>query len=105
MTPTLPQVFPTLVHMLAEAAARWPEREALAAGSERLSYREYLSCVAGFARELQALGARGERVAIVLPNGLEICIAIFAAHAAGAQVVPLNPLYTERGLENAHKGK
>lgn len=98
MTPTLPQVFPTLVHMLAETAARWPEREALVAGSERLTYRDYLSCVAGFASELQALGARGERVAVILPNGIEICVAMYAAHAAGAQVVPLNPLYTGREL-------
>ena len=38
-------------------------------------------------------------MAIILPNGIDICIATYAAHAAGAQVVPLNPLYTERELE------
>jgi len=96
-----PRIFPTVVHMLADAAERWPDREALVAGNERLSYRGYLCCVAGFAREFQALvieGMRGERVASILPNGIETCIATFAAHAAGAQVVPLNPLYTGREL-------
>lgn len=95
----LPQIFPTVVHMLDATARRVPEREALCAGGERLSYREYRSCIAGFARELTSLEVQGERVAIVLPNSLEICIATFAVHAAGAQVVPLNPLYTERELE------
>lgn len=93
----LPKVFPTVVHMLADTAAGCPEREALVAGAERLNYRETLACVAGFARELS--GLKGERVAILLPNGIDICIATYAAHAADAQVVPLNPLYTLRELE------
>jgi long-chain acyl-CoA synthetase len=84
--------------MLRETAERWPEREALVCGDERLTYSAYLGAVATFAEELVALGARGERVALVLGNGLDICVATFAAHAAGAQVVPLNPLYTAREL-------
>ena len=95
----LPQVFPTVVHLLADTASRFPEREALVLGEERLSYRDYLACVAGFARELAARGVRGERVAMLLPNGIDICVATFAVHAAGAQLVPLNPAYTTRELE------
>jgi long-chain acyl-CoA synthetase len=37
-------------------------------------------------------------VATVLPNSLEACIAQFAVQAAGAQLAPLNPLYTDREL-------
>jgi long-chain acyl-CoA synthetase len=85
--------------MLAEAAARAPAREALAMGEERLTYAEYARCAAGLAAELKALGAAGQRVAFVLGNSLDICIAYFGAHAAGAQAVPLNPLYTPRELE------
>ena len=92
------QPHPTVVHMLRETAGRWPSREALVCGGERLSYAEYLSAVATFAHELVSLGARGERVALVLSNGVDVCIGTFAAHAAGAQVVPLNPLYTAREL-------
>src|SRR5687767_7027922 len=90
--------YPTVVHMLRETAARWPTREALVCGNERLTYAAYLGAVATFAHELVTLGAHGERVALVLGNGLDICIGTFAAHAAGAQVVPLNPLYTGREL-------
>ncbi len=99
----LPKVFPTIVHLLADSAAHYPGREALVMGEDRLSYADTLACAAGLAGELAALCAggclKGERIAIVLPNSIEICVAIYAAHAAGAQVVPLNPLYTERELE------
>lgn len=94
----LPHVFPTVVHMLAAAAVHAPQREALVCAGERLSYEQYLRCVASFAHELIALGVRGKRVGIVLGNSLDICIAMFAVHAAGAQATPCNPLYTAREL-------
>src|SRR4029078_9370644 len=43
-------------------------------------------------------GALGSRVALVCANSLDMPIAMFAAHAAGAQAVPINPTYTEREL-------
>jgi long-chain acyl-CoA synthetase len=89
----------TVVHMLAEAARRAPQAEALVSGERRFSYADYVSCAAGFARELEALGARGERVATVLGNSIEACVAAFGALAAGAQHVPLNPLYSPRELD------
>ncbi len=99
----LPRVFPTVVHLLADTAAKYPGREAFVMGDERLGYADTLACVAGFASELSVLCGRdslqGERVAIVLPNSIDLCILIYAVHAVGAQVVPLNPLYTERELE------
>ena len=88
----------SVVHMLAATVARAPAREALVCGGERLSFDRYLNCVAAFAQELIRCGARGRRVAVVMGNGIDICIAIYAAHAAGAQAVPLNPLYTAREL-------
>ncbi len=99
MSAPLPLVYPTVVHMLAAAAARSPDAEALVFQGRRLSYGEYAACVGGFARELEALGARGERVAALLGNSIEGCVAAFGALAAGAQYVPLNPLYTPRELE------
>jgi len=96
----LPQVYPTVVHMLAAAAAEHPDADALAFDDRRLTYREYAACVAGFAAELMNLGAApGTRVATILPNSIEACIAAFAIHASGAQSVPLNPLYTARELD------
>ena len=84
--------------MLADASSRSPEREALICGTETLTYAEYTRCVAAFAHRLIQVGARGERVAILLANSNDAAIAIFAAHAAGAQAVPLNPAYTASEL-------
>jgi long-chain acyl-CoA synthetase len=94
----LPTVHPTVVHMLAEATRAAGDATALVFGEERLTYTQYLRCVAGFARELRGLGARGSRVALVCGNSLDMPIATFAAHAAGAQAVPINPAYTAREL-------
>ena len=94
----LPAIFPTVVHMLADACARSPDRDALICETERLTYSEYTRCVAAFAHRLIQSGARGERVAILLGNSNDAAIAIFAAHAAGAQAVPLNPAYTASEL-------
>ena len=81
-TPVMPHIFPTVLHMLAAAGDTAPERLALRCGEERLTYREYLSCVAGFA---QALGGevRGGRVALIMPNSIDAAVATFAILAAG----------------------
>jgi long-chain acyl-CoA synthetase len=97
-TNQLPHVFPTVVHMLADAAARSPGAIAVVCGDRRLSYAQYQRCVASFARELIAHGGRGARVALVCGNSLDMPIAMFAIHAAGAQAVPINPAYTTREL-------
>lgn len=94
----LPQAEPTVVHMLLAAAAAAPQGEALVAGERRLDYAGYLACVAGFARELQSLGAAGDRVATLLGNSIDACVAALGTLAAGAQQVPLNPLYTAHEL-------
>ena len=75
---TLPRVFPTVVHMLADAAAHFPKQTALICGSRSLSYTQYLRCVAGFAEELVGCGARGGRVALVCANSLDVPIAMSA---------------------------
>ncbi|MFN9958695.1 MAG: AMP-binding protein, partial [bacterium] len=67
-------------------------------GAERLDYAGYLRCVCGFAAELERIGVAGERVAFILGNSLDICVAYFGAHMARAQVVPLNPLDTAQEL-------
>lgn len=97
-TRSLPPTWPTVVHMLADAAASAPATEALVCGERRLSYREVVACVAALAGEWRALGAAGGRIATLLGNSTDACIAAFAALAAGAQHVPLNPLYTAHEL-------
>ena len=95
----LPTVWPSVVHMLDAAARRSPAATALICGDESLTYREYASCAAGLAAELNAAGVgAGSRVALVMGNSIDIAIATFGVQAAGAQVVPLNPAYTASEL-------
>jgi long-chain acyl-CoA synthetase len=84
--------------MLQEAARQAGDHEALVSEGERLTYADYQSCAAGFAEELIRLGAAGERVALLMGNSIDLCIALFGTHAAQAVTVPLNPAYTEREL-------
>jgi long-chain acyl-CoA synthetase len=98
--PPMPHVWPSVVHMLADAAKRAPQRAALVCADESMTYLQYAACVTGLARELNALGVgHGARVALVMSNSLDIAIATFAVQASGAQVVPLNPAYTTAELE------
>jgi long-chain acyl-CoA synthetase len=97
--PVLPHAQPTVVQMLAAAAQAAPKTEALVFGERRLDYAGYRAAVAGFARELQSLGATGGRVATLMGNSIDACIAALATLAAGAQQVPLNPLYTAHELQ------
>ena len=92
---SLPKVYETVVHMLAGAGG---DGDALLCDGDKLTYTEYIRCVGGFAEELIALGAGGERVALICGNSIHMAIASFAGHAAGAQIVPVNPIYTEREL-------
>ena len=94
----LPHVYPSVVHMFAQAVADVPQREALVCGDERLDYAAYGRCVAGFAHDLVASGAAGRNVGIVLGNSIDICIALFATHAARARTTACNPGYTAREL-------
>ena len=93
----MPPVYPTVLHMLAAAVDASPDRVALRCGTEELTYGGYGACVAGFAGEL-GRDVRGERVALIMGNSIDIAVATFAVGASGAQVVPLNPAYTEHEL-------
>ena len=60
------KLYPTVVHMLIDAATTAPDREALIAGEERLNYRQFLNCVIGFSNELENIDITNERVALVM---------------------------------------
>jgi long-chain acyl-CoA synthetase len=90
---------PTVVHMLQDSIARFPDNEAIVFEKSRLTYSDLAYEIKVLSNTLADLGARGERVAIVMSNGPGIVIALFAAYVAGAQAVPLNPDYSERELD------
>jgi long-chain acyl-CoA synthetase len=65
-------------------------------GGESLSYDALWERAARVAGGLRDGGvARGDRVAIRLPNGIDWVLAFFGAQLAGAVVVPINTRFTE----------
>ncbi len=80
-----------LHHMLRTSASRYPEKEALVHGEQRLTYMEVSARVAGLASGLRAAGLRrGERVGIYLDASIAQVISIFGVSQAGAVFVPAN---------------
>src|SRR3954454_1870791 len=75
----------------AQAAARPDAVALLAPRHEPLTYAELLGQVRATVEALNAFGiGRGDRVAVVLPNGPEMATA-FLGVAAGTTCAPLNP--------------
>lgn len=82
----------SLTSALTRKARETPEHLAVWTRTRSLSYRELEHLGRRFAFGLLASGMkRGDRVAIVLPNGLEAVIAIYGILLAGGAIVPLNP--------------
>ncbi len=92
------RVYPTVVHMLADTAARHPDRLALQLGAVTTSYRDYAARAGGLAANLQAEGAAGRVVVVILRNSIEAAVAAFGVHAAAATLCTANPDYTDREL-------
>lgn len=85
---------PTVLHAFREAAARAPERTALAYFDGRIGYAEADALSDSVAGHLAARGVRrGDRVAVMLQNTPHFVLAVLGAWKAGAVVVPLNPMY------------
>ena len=90
-----------LAALLADAAARHPERTCIECLDRRYSYATLARDVAHATQGLQALGVGpGARVALLLPNTPFFVVAYFAVLRAGGTVVDVNPLYAE--AEIAH---
>jgi acyl-CoA synthetase (AMP-forming)/AMP-acid ligase II len=82
----------TVADDLRLSAARDPDAIAVVDRDTRLSYAELHRQAAGVAAALAARGVqRGDRVALVLPNGAELAVAFYGVLLAGAAAVPVNP--------------
>src|SRR5271166_1426508 len=78
-------------HMLRASTSRYPDKEALVHGDQRLTYAEVSARVAGLASGLREAGLkRGERVGIYLDAGIAQVISIFGVSQAGGVFVPAN---------------
>ena len=97
-----PVVDGTIPELLDRAARRWPDSTALTEpDGATTSYAELAAAAATLGSALQDRGvARGDRVAVMLPNTSAYVVALFGALRAGAAVVQVNPIYTGRELEH-----
>jgi long-chain acyl-CoA synthetase len=85
-------VQPNFVCAIEANARRLGNKMAVLCDDKRLTWSELDACAAGFARDLSTQGVvAGDRVAILLPNGIDFVIAFLAVLKLGATPAPLNP--------------
>ena len=90
--------YPTILQALNFAADERPDRLALICEEKQVSFAQYRRAVAGVASTLSASAKRGDRVALIMANSIEMAIAVMGSYAASLQVAPLNPALTDREL-------
>ena len=96
-----PDTYPCVVAIIDEAIARFPDRPAFENMGVRITYAELDRLAKDFTGFLAARGlAKGDRVALMMPNVLQYPVALVGALRAGLVVVNTNPLYTARELRH-----
>jgi len=81
----------TLPGALLDAAAAFPDREAVVGDGRRLTFADLRDAVAAAAARLEGQGFKsGDRAAIWAPNGVAWIVACLAVQALGGAVVTLN---------------
>ena len=100
-----PDEYASLVEVFERSCQKFGPRLAFTNMGYGMTYAELDQKSRAFAAYLQQdLGlAKGERVAIMLPNLLQYPVALFGVLRAGLIVVNVNPLYTPRELEHQLK--
>ncbi|ROZ63220.1 long-chain-fatty-acid--CoA ligase [Ramlibacter sp. WS9] len=96
--------YASLVQLMEESFTKYASRPAYSFMGKEVSYAQTDSLSRAFAAYLQGLGlAKGDRVAIMMPNVPQYPVAVAAILRAGFVVVNVNPLYTPRELEHQLK--
>ncbi|MCE3271344.1 MAG: long-chain-fatty-acid--CoA ligase-like protein [Ramlibacter sp.] len=96
--------YASLVQLMEESFQKYAARTAYVFMGKEVTFGETDSLSRAFAAYLQGLGlAKGERVAIMMPNCPQYPVAVAAILRAGFVVVNVNPLYTPRELEHQLK--
>ena len=86
-----------LSSLLEEAVAGHPDHPALRMDDLVLTYAQFREATGRMSTLLASVGVEpGDRVGLMLPNVPAFPIAFYGALAAGAVVVPMNPLLKER---------
>jgi long-chain acyl-CoA synthetase len=89
----------TLGRLLTRHARYRPSHIGVVIDNDRLTYLQFNDFVNRWANALAALGiGRGDRVATILPNSLELLATYWACAKLGAAAVPLSPLLLRAGF-------
>ncbi|MDQ6685090.1 MAG: AMP-binding protein, partial [Pseudomonadota bacterium] len=96
--------YPSLVALLDDSFRRFAGRTAYKFLGKSISFAQVDAASKALAAWLQGQGlARGDRVAVMMPNVPQYPVVIAAILRAGYVVVNVNPLYTPRELEHQLK--
>ncbi|MGW0893102.1 amino acid adenylation domain-containing protein [Saccharopolyspora sp. NPDC002578] len=88
-----------LTELFERHAAARPDAPAVSCGQRRLTYGELNARANRLARELTSRGAGpGRLVALALPRGTELVVALLAVLKSGAGYLPLDPAYPAERL-------
>jgi long-chain acyl-CoA synthetase len=99
-----PSQYASLVQLMEESFQKFAARTAYSFMGKDVTFGQTDSLSRAFAAYLQGLGlAKGDRVAIMMPNVPQYPVAVAAILRAGFVVVNVNPLYTPRELEHQLK--
>jgi long-chain acyl-CoA synthetase len=89
-----------LHELLTKSAKANPNHAAVVYAERTISYRELDALVGRYATALSKLGvAKGDRIALYLPNIPQFVIAYYGAFRAGAVVTAISPMHREREVE------
>ena len=97
-------IYPSLVALMEESFQKHANKIAYSFMGKDISFAQTDRLSQAFAAYLQSLGlAKGDRVAIMMPNVPQYPVAVAGILRAGFVVVNVNPLYTPRELEHQLK--
>jgi long-chain acyl-CoA synthetase len=93
--------YSSIAQLIEEAFAKYRQRKAYVCMDKTIRFGEVDDLSRALGAYLQSKGlAKGDRVALMMPNVLQYPVAIAAVLRAGYVVVNVNPLYTPRELEH-----
>lgn len=93
--------FVSVLDIFEHAVGKYGDKTAFINMGQSLTFKELAALSEQFASHLQNSGlARGDAIAIMMPNLLQYPVALFGILRAGMTVVNVNPLYTPRELKH-----
>lgn len=99
-----PLQYSSVAALIEDSFKRFAGRPAYTCMGKTITYSEMESLSSAIGAWLQSLGLqKGDRVAVMMPNILQMPVAMAAVLRAGYTVVNVNPLYTPRELEHQLK--